>query len=150
MPAYTKYDFSTAITSDKTLYPHYLAATVKINGFVRTDADGTKNDDGAYYRMPNLSVTGFDTGAESIKYVIFNGGNVDSITALNQVENEITFDAASGILTFTPAVSMTEARDYVRNNIVVEPSKNNDNTHKDGSMNVMVVDKNGTAGVGSG
>ena len=144
--SYTAFDFRTAISKDMTLYPHYLSPTVKISGLVRTDADGKENrESGDYYRMPYLTITGFDTGEQSVKLVMFEGENVESIDAKN-LPAGATFE--NGLLTFDPAVSMNEARDYVRDNIVVKPAQKGDGSHEAGTMTVTVIDKNGSIGTG--
>lgn len=144
--SYTAFDFGTDITEDKTLYPHYLSPTVKISGLVRTDADGKENrESGDYYRMPYLTIAGFDTGDQSVKLVMFEGENVESINAKN-LPAGATFE--NGLLTFDPAVSMNEARDYIRDNIVVKPAQKGDGSHEAGTMTVTVIDKNGSIGTG--
>lgn len=144
---YNAFNFSTGISEDKTLYPHFLSPSVKINGFARTKENGDLDDTGDYYRMPNLTISGFDTGNESIRYVMFETENVDSIIAKNPSSVGANFDADTKILEFTTPVSMNVARDYVRENIIVEPSKT-ESGHKAGDMKVTVVDKNGTMAKG--
>ncbi len=146
---YTAFDFTAAITRDVTLYPHYLPPTVKINGIVRTNADGTVNTAGSdvAYRLGNLVISGFDQSDESIRYVIFGGTNIEKIEA-KDLPAGATYDEASKVLEFSPLVSMAEAQDCVRNHIIITPTRTG-STNNDGTITVTVLDKNGNLDSGS-
>ena len=60
--SYNRFDFGTKITSDRKLYAHYLTPTVRINQYVRTDANGNISSTGTCYRMANTSISGFNKG----------------------------------------------------------------------------------------
>ena len=148
--AYSAFDFTSAVTEDKILYPHYLPPTVKINAIVRTDETGAVDTSGTdkAYRLGNLSISGFDQGTQAIRYVILTGTNISEIEAKNLSTVGATFDKDSGILEFNPLVSMETAQEYVRNSIVVTPTLENSRP-KAGNITVTVIDKNGSISSGS-
>lgn len=149
--AYTAFDFTSAVNEDKVLYPHYLPPTVRINAIVRTNEDGTVNTQGTdkAYRLGNLSISGFDQGERAIRYVILTGTNIAKIEAKNLSTVGATFDKDSGILEFSPLVSMAKAQEYVRENVVVSPTLGSNGRPNNGTITVTVIDKNGSISSGS-
>ena len=143
--SYTAFDFTSAITSDKTLYPHFLPPTVKINAIIRTNNAGVEVTDGTdtAYRLGNLAIAGFDRSDESIKYMIFSATNVERITTLGELPAGATFEPISGILTFDTPVSMETAQTIAREKILFKP-KNSAGQNADGSVTVTVIDAYGT------
>lgn len=144
--SYTPFDFKQGITADKTLYPHYLPPTVKINGIIRTDANGVEVPKGTdtAYRLGNLSITGFDKGDQAIKYVILNGEKISKIEARNAAAYGAVYDNTAGIIEFSPLVSMAKAQEYIRKNVIVTPDKDAEtDLPVDGFITVTVIDKNG-------
>lgn len=139
--------FDPKTTADKAynLYAVFATPSVKVGDVVFTDADGIIGGSGQYYRMANLSITGFDPGEESVKYVYLTAPDVASIKMVNipagtTIKNGTAAAATpSGsitltptydkiVITFNPAVSMLKAQDYVRNNIIFTSKQNVANT----------------------
>ena len=142
--SFARFDFSTVIRADTTLYAHYYPPKVKINGYLRTSADGTANESGTSYRMANLSISGFDKVA--IKYVQFSGTNIADITALTSSASWPEGAAYNaGLLTLPAGVSMAQVQQAVRDCIVVTPTRNTEST-----ITVTVMADNGVSGTGGG
>lgn len=148
------FDFSQPITKNVNLYANYATPTVTIGELVYTDADGVLGGTGTYYRMGNLTISGFDPGNESIKYIYLTTTNTENIklmstegisvmngsTAVSTNGESVSFKPATDkvAITFNTAVSMAEAQDFLRNQIVVKPKTGVEHT-----MLVMVTDKGG-------
>lgn len=141
---YNAFDFTSEINADKTLYPHFLPSSVKINEVIRTNAEGEEITDGtdSAYRLGNLVITGFDQSNESIRYAIFNGTHIAKIEA-KDLPSGATFDPVSGILEFSPLVSMETAQQTIRDCMIITPTRNGA-VNEDGSITVTVMDKHGT------
>ncbi|WP_024864676.1 MBG domain-containing protein [Butyrivibrio sp. FCS014] len=136
--SYTAFNFATAITKDTKLYAHFLKPTVKINGFVRTNASGAQSNNGTSFRLANLSISGFESG-NTIKYIMFNNTGISSITALSGVtSNGGSFDSNTNILTFSPYATMDVAQKVVRDYLVFTP-----NPGESSKITVTVMDYKG-------
>lgn len=149
-----EFDFSQPITRDIDLYANYAKPTVTIGKTIRTDEKGHVDGKGKYYRMANLTISGFEKGEEAIKYIFLTTTNTDTIKLLDtgnmKLENgskeetvdggavSITPSADKVAITFTTAVSMAEAQDFLREKVVVQPTTNADHV-----MVVEVADKSG-------
>lgn len=129
------FDFSKAITKDMTLYANFETPDIKIGLPVYTDANGTVNGVGPYYRMMNLTISGFDPGSEAIKYIFLTTTNTENIKLLS-TSNITVQNGADNVslnsqpvtivpkqdkiaITFNKAVSMAEAQDFLREKVVV-------------------------------
>jgi hypothetical protein len=133
----TPFDFTKGITKDTVLYANYTAPEVIIGDLVYTDANGNIGGNGAYYRMANLTIKGFDPGESSIKYLFLTVTNTDSIHLVNTtnmtIMNGTEAVSASGgavditpttdkvAITFNSAVTMAYAQDYLRTKVIVKP-----------------------------
>ena len=115
---YAKFSF-TGVNADATVYAHYMTPGARINGYLRTNEDGTANTAGMSFRMPNFTVYGFIN--DNIKYIRFNVANVSKMAAIN-LPSGAAFNPASGLLTFTQPVTMALAQQTVRDCIVVTPN----------------------------
>ncbi len=151
-----EFDFSTKVTKPIQLYANYVAPTVTIGELVYTDEQGNMGGNGNYYRLGNLTLSGFDPGAESIKYIyltttgteqivmkdtegisVTNGTGTAGITTSGSVKTIVPTSDKIAII-FNSAVSMAEAQDFLRNQIVVKPEIGVAHT-----IIVEVTDKNG-------
>lgn len=100
------FDFSQEITRDIKLYANFEIPDITIGEPVYTDADGNVNGVGPYYRMMNLTISGFDTGEDAIKYIFLTTTNAkqikilntDNITVKNGV-NDVTFSDGKAVIT---------------------------------------------------
>ncbi|MGN0166822.1 MAG: InlB B-repeat-containing protein, partial [Acetatifactor sp.] len=149
-----EFDFSIPITRDIELYANYTKPTVTIGEIIRTGADGSINGSGMYYRMANLTISGFDPSEESIKYIFLTTTNTESVTLLDtsnmKLENgaeevtvngeAVTFTPSGDkvAITFSTAISMAAAQDFLREKVIVQPTPGAAHT-----MIVEVADKGG-------
>lgn len=149
-----EFDFSSPITRNIKLYANYSTPTVTIGDIVKTDENGNISGSGLYYRMANLTISGFDPGEDAIKYIFLTTVNTTSIKILDtsnmKLENgssEVMVDGSAVTLTpssdkvaitFTKAISMAKAQDFLRNQIVVQPALGMEH-----QMEVEVDDKSG-------
>ena len=148
------FDYSGAVGSDLILYANFTTPTVTIGELVYTDENGNLGGKGTYYRMGNLTISGFEPGDQSIKYIYLTTTNTESITLLNTsgltVTNGTTpVSVNGGSASFVPtedkvavifdnSVSMAAAQDYLRSQVVVKPKTNAEHI-----MIVEVTDKGG-------
>ncbi|MBR4981612.1 MAG: InlB B-repeat-containing protein, partial [Lachnospiraceae bacterium] len=151
----TPFDFvNTKIERDYDLYANYAIPTVAIGEVVKTNEAGTINGIGPYYRMANLTISGFDKGEDAIKHVFLTTSNTNAITILDGnvstsgiklINGTKEVDTSSGgnieniipsgdkvAITFNTAISMAKAQDFLRNQIVVTPTL--------GKLHTMVVE----------
>ena len=137
----TEYSFP-AVTSAVNIYPHFAKTEVKINNsFVKCALNGTESATGVAFRMANVTISGFEKGNNSIKSILFNVVNVESIyfystsgktykqgqnANLSSVSGGYYSTNAAVSITFNNKVSMSAAQDYLRNYVVVKPIVNQD------------------------
>lgn len=143
------FDFSQPITKDINLYANYEKPEIIIGSVVYTDANGNANGKGPYYKMSNLTISGFDSGDSAIKRIIITTSNTSSIKFFGKDSNisvkngtatvslssssvSITPGADSITITFTKPVSMAAAQGYLREKILVTP--------KTGTQHQLVVE----------
>ena len=155
-----KYDFALPVMEPIDLYAVYAHPTVKIGDLVYTNENGEVGGNGQYYRMGNLTIDGFDTADESIKFINLVAKNTDKIRFINSdnlFNNCTLYNGSEAVtlsdsyvdfvpnangdkitVTFKTPVSMGKAQDVLRNSIVVGPKVNVTHT-----MEVTVTDKSG-------
>ncbi len=149
-----KYDFSKPLTKNTVLYAVYGAPTVDIGDLVYTDTNGIAGGTGSTYKLGNLTLTGFDPGEGSVKYVFLTATNINQISILNtngvsvkigsspvstngsRVDITPTGDRVAIEFTQNGGVSMAQAQDFLRNQIVITPVLN-----KDHGLIVEVTDR---------
>ena len=134
-----EFDYAgTPITAKTELYAQFGTPAVKINDYVRTDAGGEIDGSGQYFRMANLSISGFGNESNIIKSAQMTMKNVDQVQFLSTENMTITQGnglplgsgdvATSTVVTITfkngAGVSMGEAQDWLRANVVVKPTQN--------------------------
>ncbi len=139
-PAPGFFDFTKPIETDISLYAWYDKPEVKINGIVQCNGSGTIGATG-WYRMPNASITGFDPGEKSVRYLQLDTVNGSSFKIdLTGYDGAVLKPEGSGIGTVktitgesvlidfgeNASVSMVQAQTFLRNNILVEPKTGRD------------------------
>lgn len=77
------FDHATPIHEDVVLYANYAVPTVTIGELINTDANGIVNASGSYYRMANLTISGFEKGDAAIKYIFLTTEYTESIKILD-------------------------------------------------------------------
>ena len=138
----TEYNFSNAITAKTNIYPHFAKTEVKINeSFIKCAVNGTQSSTGVAFRMANVTISGFEKGNNSIKSILLNLTNVESVyfystsgktykqgqnANLSTVSGGYMANQSAVTVTFNNKVSMATAQDYIRNNIVIKPIVNQD------------------------
>lgn len=151
------FDYTQKITGNVELHANFSTPSVKIGELIYTDADGKAGGNGSYYRMGNLTISGFDQDEQSIKYIFLKPTNVDQITLLGITDNmsvtngsdssqmettggRVTISTIADriAITFSTPVSMAEAQDYLRKNVIVKPTAG-----KEHIMLITVMDANG-------
>ena len=140
----TAFDFAQPIRRDVNLYTNFDEPNVTIHSLVYTDASGSAGGSGAYYRMANLTISGFDAGSSAVKNIFLDLTNADSIQLLNTVNMQVKngsddVTVSGGALTLTPTpdriaitftspVSMAYAQNYLRSQVIVKPTANTTHT----------------------
>ncbi|WP_272796021.1 FN3 associated domain-containing protein [Butyrivibrio sp. DSM 10294] len=138
-PAFDYGATANVITGQTTLYAQFGIPEVLVNEYIRTGANGgTPLANGEYFRLGNLAIYGFGVKKEAIKSAQVKMKNVSSVKVLkvNGVEawdEEVTpkkkLKAGESIsgnvlnLTFNPGLSMAEAQEWLRTNLVFTPVK---------------------------
>ena len=138
-PAFDYGATANVITGQTTLYAQFGIPEVLVNEYIRTGANGgTPLANGEYFRLGNLAIYGFGVKKEAIKSAQVKMKNVASVKVLkvNGVEawdEEVTpktkLKAGESIsgnvlnLTFNPGLTMAEAQEWLRTNLVFTPVK---------------------------
>ena len=145
----TAYVFSDPVTQDTSLYANYVKPEITIGKLVNTSSAGALGGNGQYVMMKNLTISGFDPGAASIKYVLITGTNANSVTAYNYVYGATAVNTTNSkdlsgntvekvSVTFGSCATMSAAQSYLRNQVVIEPTYN-----KTCTINVEILDGQG-------
>lgn len=133
----TMYDFSAPVTQRAELYGKLEGQKVVMNGYIKTEADGTLSGTGLYYRMPNLAISGFPNGDVMTGFLLETTGCIsitilpdnapESMTILPDNElsgNVLTISEGTVIVQFMGNVTAKELQSFLRNNIIVQPDPN--------------------------
>lgn len=137
----TEYSFVDSIISSSTvLYGEFDKPSILINGYVKTDVDGTLNSNGSYYRMPNLTISGYSETAP-MGSVVFETTGCDQIIFLDDsIYEKITPGATNGIVDLNKKgtvlvelkdnVTMAQLQEYLQEKVVVKPLAATEHTMK--------------------
>ena len=68
------YDFTQPVTAKADIYGKYEAQKANINGYIKTGESGTLSSAGTYYRMSNLTISGFPNGDVMTGFVLETTG----------------------------------------------------------------------------
>lgn len=142
----TNYNFNKAVTSLLRLYGKFEGQKVDINGYIKTNSSGTQSSDGTYYRMSNLTISGFMTGKVMSGFTLETTGcknitiNADSslgsFTVMpdsNKSGSVITVEDGKLFVQFNSPITMKDMQKFIRNNVIVQPD-----SAKEHSMQVTV------------
>ena len=136
-------DYNAPVTRNLKVYANYTAPTVTIGELIKTDVNGVFNAKGAYYRMANLTITGFEKGDKAIRHIFLTTSYTEEIQILSgrvNTANIVLYNGTTKIetsggsnytitptsdkvaITFNNPISMAEAQDFLRNQIIVKPT----------------------------
>jgi hypothetical protein len=122
------------------MYGKFESQKATINEYIKTDADGKIESDGEYYRMANLTISGYPdgnvmngfimevTGCELIE--IIPNEDIEMTIAPEQLISDtvLTIDDGTIIVQFESPISMKELQKFIRNNIIVKPDVTKNHT----------------------
>lgn len=128
------YDFAKPVTVKTDIYGKYEGQKAKINGYIKTDENGTLSSGGTYYRMPNLTISGFPNGNVMTGFVLETTGCTKIIIKQNDAlgaltilpenaleENVVTVSEGTIMVQFENKTTMKEMQTFIRNNVIVQP-----------------------------
>ena len=128
------YDFTQPVTAKADIYGKYEAQKANINGYIKTDESGTLSSTGTYYRMSNLTISGFPNGDVMTGFVLETTGctkitikpdvALGTITILpdNALDgNVVTVSEGTIMVQFENEITMKEMQTFLRNNVIVQP-----------------------------
>lgn len=140
------FNFSKAITAPIHIYGKFESQKAVINNYIKTDNKGTLSSTGAYYRMANLTISGYPNGDVMHGFILdvtgcseiiikaddtieeFTIAPEDYITAGTEEKITVTTDNGKIIVQFTEGITMKELQKFLRNNVIVKPDATKDHT----------------------
>ena len=150
--SYTElFDFSKPVTAPLHIYGKFEAQKAVINNYIKTDSEGVMSSTGEYYRMANLTISGYPNGDVMHGFILdvtgcseiivktddslgaFTIAPEDYISASTEEKITVTTDNGKIIVQFTEGITMKELQKFLRNNVIVKPD-----TTKDHTMTVTV------------
>ena len=150
--AYTDlFDFSKPVTAPLHIYGKFEAQKAVINNYIKTDSEGVMSSTGEYYRMANITISGYPNGDVMHGFILdvtgcaeiivktdtslggFTIAPEDYISASTEEKITVTTDNGKIIVQFTEGITMKELQKFLRNNVIVKPD-----TTKDHTMTVTV------------
>ena len=125
----TAFDFVyTPINSTTTVYASWLSPSIFINTLIRCDANGNINSAGEYYKMSNLSITGYPRDGEKMSAIILDYENVEiesiDFSAVDGVA-EVSIADKRAIIRFNNLINVLDAENYARA-LILKPVKDVD------------------------
>ena len=124
------FDFTQKIASKTELYAIWDLPSVLIGEEIRCDKDGKTNGSGAYYKMKNLTLSGFDENYK-ISNIQIDYTNIDSITLpdtdpdFDKIEtlgtNSDGTQTERMVLHFTEQITVKQAENMLKD-IIVQPT----------------------------
>jgi hypothetical protein len=118
------YHFNDELTGPVSLYASYGVPRVIIGGYMKTNEQGNVDGAGGYYRMVNLTITGYPlTGAPMLSATLSVENGSVSIANLGPYELHDNIDVSShnGMVSIVfGAVSVTEMERFLRNEVIVK------------------------------
>ncbi|MEE1517531.1 MAG: InlB B-repeat-containing protein [Lachnospiraceae bacterium] len=145
--SYTElFDFSKAITEPIHIYGKFEAQKATINNYIKTDSEGMMSSTGEYYRMANLTISGYPNGDVMHGFILDVTGCIDItmkvddslgeftispedyITATTEENITVTTDNGKIIVQFTEGITMKELQKFIRNNVIVKPDSSKEHT----------------------
>ena len=145
------FDFSKPITTAIDIYGRFEGQKATINNYIKTDRDGVMSSTGAYYRMANLTISGYPNGDVMHGFILEVTGCSEiivktddslggfTIAPENYISDStkemitVTVDNGKILVQFTEGITMKELQKFLRNNVIVKPD-----TTKNHTMTVTV------------
>lgn len=145
------FDFSKSITGTLHIYGKFESQKAVINNYIKTDSEGVMASTGEYYRMANLTISGYPNGDVMHGFILdvtgcseiimkaddslgeFTIVPEEYITDATEEKITVTTDNGKIIVQFTEGVTMKELQKFLRNNVIVKPD-----TQKTHTMTVTV------------
>ncbi|MBR6697575.1 MAG: InlB B-repeat-containing protein [Lachnospiraceae bacterium] len=145
------FDFSKPITGSTHIYGKFESQKAVINNYIKTDSEGVMSPTGKYYRMANLTISGYPNGDVMHGFILdvtgcleiiikednslgeFTIAPEDYITDATEEKITVTTDNGKVIVRFTEGITMKELQRFLRNNVIVKPD-----TQKTHTMTVTV------------
>ena len=145
------FNFSKPITAPLHIYGKFEAQKAVINNYIKTGSEGVMSSTGAYYRMANLTISGYPNGDVMHGFILdvtgcseiivktdaslgaFTIAPEDYISASAEDKITVTIDNGNIIVQFTEGITMKELQKFLRNNVIVKPD-----TTKNHTMTVTV------------
>lgn len=128
------YDFAQPVMIKTDIYGKYEGQKAEINGYIKTDENGTLSSTGIYYRMSNLTIGGFPNGDVMTGFVLETTGStkitikpddaLGAITILpdNALDgNVVAISEGIIVVQFANEITMKEMQTFLRNNVIVQP-----------------------------
>lgn len=134
------FDFSKVINASGHMYGRFEPQKAAINEYIKTDAEGLMSSKGEYYRMANLTISGYPDGD------VMNGFILE-VTGCKQIEiipdeeilmtiapeqlvadSIVTIDKGTIIVQFQSPITMKELQKFLRNNVIIKPDTAVDHT----------------------
>ena len=116
------------------IYGKYEGQKAKINGYIKTDENGTLSSTGTYYRMSNLTIGGFPNGDVMTGFVLETTGCTriaikpdDALGAITIIPdnaldgNFVAISEGTIMVQFANEITMKEMQTFLRNNVIVQP-----------------------------
>lgn len=140
------FDFSKPITAPIQIYGKFEAQKAVINNYIKTDNAGEMSSTGEYYRMANLTISGYPDGDVMHGFILdvtgcseviikadeslgeFTIAPENYITASTEEVITVTTDNGKIIVQFTEGITMKELQKFLRNNVIVKPDTTTDHT----------------------
>ena len=145
------YDFTKQVTEPIHIYGKFESQKAVINNYIKTDSEGVMSSTGEYYRMANLTISGYPNGDVMHGFILDITGCLEILIKKDEslggytvapenyisasTEEMITVTADNGniIIKFTEGITMKELQKFLRNNVIVKPD-----TTKEHTMTVTV------------
>ena len=117
-----------------------------INNYIKTDSEGVMSSTGEYYRMANLTISGYPDGNVMHGFILdvtgcseiivksdealgtFTIEPVDYISSNTQESITVAIDNGKVIVQFTEGITMKELQKFLRNNVIVKPDTSVEHT----------------------
>jgi len=128
------YDFAQPVVKKADIYGKYEGQKAAINGYIKTDENGTLSAAGTYYRMQNLTISGFPNGDVMTGFLLETKGcksvivkpndELGTMTILPENElvgNEVAISEGTIMVRFEEGITMKEMQTFIRNNVIVNP-----------------------------
>jgi hypothetical protein len=145
------FDFTKQVTEPIHIYGKFESQKAVINNYIKTDSEGVMSSTGEYYRMANLTISGYPNGDVMHGFIlditgcleiliklddslgVFEVAPEDYISASTEEMITVTADNGNIIVKFTEGITMKELQKFLRNNVIVKPD-----TTKEHTMTVTV------------